>query len=149
MTHFLVKLTGISAEALPPVLGFAGASMSTLAVWIASTSNQITPEAQGWVQLGGTIGLITFLLYACRTLWAALQNARDATTSAQLAATEAATGAARAVAEALRESEARQAIERAAFIKAQAALEREIRGDWKSQNEALIAVLNRLDPDTP
>ena len=143
----LTRITGISSEGIQPVLGFLGASLSATAIWLADASQTLTPEAQGWVQLGGTIGLITFLVYACRTLWMALQDARTATTNALAAATATATAAAEAVAHAVETAEARMAAERAAFIAAKEALEREIRTDWKKQNDELIQVLRKLDPD--
>lgn len=107
MIQMIERLTGISQEAIHPVMGLAGAIASTATLWIANTVEGISPEAQGWAQLGGTIGLITFLIYACRTLWNALQDSRTAA----------------------------------------AALEKEIRTEWKQQNEALMSVLRKLDPD--
>lgn len=149
MTHFFAKLTGIPEDFVPSALGFIGATFSTVTLYIAdAAADSLKPEAQGWIQLGGTIGLITFLTYACRTLWMALQDARNATALAQAAATTAATNAADAVAKAVQASEIRMAAERAAFISAKDALEKEIRTDWKNQNDALMKALDRLDPST-
>jgi hypothetical protein len=147
MIHHFARLTGIPEDFAPSALGFVGASVSTATIYLADAASGVAdPEVQGWVQLGGTIGLITFLVYACRTLWMALQDARNATTLAQAAAVDAASKAARAVAEAVQAAEVRMAEERSAFIAAKEALEKEIRTDWKQQNDALMKVLNRIDP---
>ena len=74
------------------------------------------PEHTPWLQMGGTAGLIAGLSYGCVTLWKSLQEQRREFTA-----------------------------ERTAFIKAKDDLEREIREDWKGQNDKLIAVLQRLD----
>lgn len=149
MIHLFAKLTGIPEDFSPSALGFIGAAISTASLYIAdAAAGTLQPEAQGWVQLGGTIGLITFLVYACRTLWMALQDARNATAAAQTAATKAATDAAAATQAAVQAAEIRMAAERAAFISAKDALEKEIRTDWKQQNDKLMAVLNRIDPST-
>lgn len=149
MTHFFAKITGIPEDFVPSALGFIGATLSTVTLYVAdAAAGVLQPEAQGWVQLGGTIGLVTFLTYACRTLWMALQDARDATALAQAQATSAATHAAETIALAVQAAETRMAVERAAFIATKDALEKEIRTDWKQQNEALMKALDRLDPAT-
>jgi hypothetical protein len=91
-----------------PLLGFAGATLSGLALWVADTAEHLPPQAQGWIQLGGTIGLVSCLAYACKTLWSELQTSRKET----------------------------------------AALNSQMREDWKHQNEKLIDVLEKLDPDS-
>lgn len=73
-------------------------------------------EPSPWLQIGGTAGLIGGLSYGCVTLWKSLQDQRREFTA-----------------------------ERQAFIKAKDELEREIRDDWKEQNDKLITVLQRLD----
>lgn len=77
------------------------------------------PDPSPWLQLGGTAGLIGGLSYGCITLWKALKEQRSEFTA-----------------------------ERAAFIRAKDDLEKEIRDDWKDQNEKLMAVLNRIDSDS-
>ena len=147
MLHYLAKITGIPEDFIPSALGFVGATISTAALYLAdATRGVLDPEAQGWIQLGGTIGLVTFLTYACRTLWMALQDARNHAAEAQAQASALASHAAEVVAGAVQAAESRMAVERAAFISAKDALEKEIRTDWKQQNDALIKVLDRLDP---
>ena len=99
-------------QVLQPILGYALATLSTGAIWIANA----IPEPSPWLQLGGTAGLVGGLSYGCCTLWKSLQQQREEFTR-----------------------------ERAAFIEAKDALEKEIRDDWKDQNDKLIAVLQRLD----
>ena len=124
-----------------PILGFFGAIVSTISLQLAQ-SMPLPEPAHSWVQLGGTVGLIGFLSYACVTLWKTLQATRSETTLAVQQAAERA-------AEAVRAAEDRMALERAAFVKSKDELEKEIRTDWKNQNDQLINVLNRLDPDYP
>lgn len=66
----------IFPDATQPLLGFLGATVSGAAIWVAQAAQQVPPEAQGWIQLGGTIGLIGCLSYACKTLWTELQTSR-------------------------------------------------------------------------
>jgi len=89
---------------------------------VAATSSGVMwlaetlPNQAPWLQVGGTAGLIAGLSYGCVTLWRSLQEQRREFTS-----------------------------ERAAFIKAKEELEKEIRNDWKGQNDKLIAVLQKID----
>lgn len=64
-------------QLLQPTLGFTGACLSTGFLWLAEVPELVTPQASGWVQLGGTIGLITCLSYAVVTLWKELQLLRQ------------------------------------------------------------------------
>lgn len=91
-----------------PLIGLIGATLSGAAIWVGQTAQQMPPETQGWIQLGGTLGLIGGLSYACKTLWSELQTSR----------------------------------------KESADLNKTMRDDWKYQQDKLIAVLNKLDPDT-
>lgn len=118
------------ADALHPLLGYTIAGVSAVTCFMASAVDSISPDARGWMELGGTLGLIGGLSYGCVTLWKALQEQRKESAAA------------------VERSEARAAEERKAFIAAKDALELEIRTDWKQQNAKLIEVLNRLDPDT-
>lgn len=77
---------------------------------------EAVPAHAPWLQVGGTAGLIGGLSYGCITLWKSLQEQRREFTA-----------------------------ERAAFIKAKDDLEKEIRDDWKEQNNKLITVLNKID----
>jgi hypothetical protein len=89
---------------------------------LAATSSGVmwlaetVPAHAPWLQVGGTAGLIGGLSYGCITLWKSLQEQRREFTS-----------------------------ERAAFIKAKEELEKEIRNDWKGQNDKLISVLQKID----
>lgn len=53
------------------VAGFATAGASTAVLRIAQT---VTPAAEPWLQLGGTVGLIGGLSYGCITLWKSNQE---------------------------------------------------------------------------
>jgi hypothetical protein len=77
---------------------------------------EVVPDGAPWLQVGGTAGLIAGLSYGCVTLWKSLQEQRREFTA-----------------------------ERAAFIKAKDDLEKEIRDDWKDQNDKLITVLHKID----
>lgn len=103
MKHHSMNLP---TDALSSVLGFIAAGVSTAVIWIAQAVEAV--PARGMMELGGTIGLIGSLSYACITLWKEIQNQRRAMDE----------------------------------------LNREIRGDWKTQNEKLISVLDKLDPDS-
>lgn len=94
-------------DPLHPLLGVIGAGVSGSAIWLADTAEHLPPQAQGWIQLGGTIGLISCLAYACKTLWSELQMSRKAADD----------------------------------------LNRQMRDDWKEQNQKLINVLEKLDTD--
>jgi len=108
-----------------PVIGFVAAGFSSASIWIAQL-----PGSPGWLEMGGTLGLIGGLSFACITMWKALQDHRHES-------------------RAEREADAARADrERREFIAAKDALELEIRSDWKAQNAKLISVLERLDPDT-
>lgn len=90
------------------VLGFVGAATSSLAFWIAQTSDALAPATRGVIETGGTIGFIIGLSYGCITLWKEVQTQRSE----------------------------------------MAELNKEIRTDWKTQNEKLIVVLERMESDT-
>jgi hypothetical protein len=95
-------------DAFSSVVGFIGAGLSTAVLYLAQAVDAVPPQARGWMELGGTLGLIGGLSYACVTLWKEIQNQRRSMDD----------------------------------------LNKEIRGDWKTQNEKLIAVLDKLDPDS-
>jgi len=65
----------------------------------------IPEPAKGWIETGGTAGLIGGLAFGCITLWKANQVQK----------------------------------------KEMAELNKEIRSDWKTQNDRLIATLEKLD----
>lgn len=102
-----------------PLLGYLGAGVSTAVYWVAQTVDAIPPPARGWMEVGGTFGLIGGLTYGCVTLWKELQRVRS-DANAQLDASR----------------------------KEISELNREIRGDWKTQNDKLITVLEKLDKDS-
>ena len=66
----------LPTDAFSSVLGFLGAGASTLILYIAQAADNVPPQARGWMELGGTLGLIGFLSYACVTLWKELQTQR-------------------------------------------------------------------------
>jgi len=101
-----------------PVLGFVTAGLSTATIWLAETVSQVSPVSKGWIEVGGTIGLIGGLSYGCVTLWKEIQRMNT---------------------DARNERE----IHRAEV----AALNAEIREEKRVQNDKLIEVLNKLDPD--
>lgn len=105
-------------DAFQPVLGFLSATVATTVLYVAQAVDQIPPQARGWMEMGGTLGLIGGLSYGCVTLWKEVQSCRR-----------------------------EMAAERAGFIAAKDSLEKEIRTEWKAQNEKLISVLDRLDSD--
>jgi hypothetical protein len=92
---------------MQPVIGFVTATTSTVILYIAQAADSIPAAARGWIEGGGTLGLIGGLSYGCITLWKEIQNGR----------------------------------------REMAELNKEIRTDWKAQNEKLISVLERLDTD--
>lgn len=96
-----------SVDAISSACSFVLAGLSTATIWIAQAVDSVPPQARGWMELGGTIGLIGGLSYGIVTLWKELQNQKRDT----------------------------------------AELNKEIREDWKKQNDKLIAVLEKLDPD--
>jgi hypothetical protein len=96
-----------SYEAIASVVSFSAAGLSTGTLWIAQAVESVPPQARGWMELGGTIGLIGGLSYGCVTLWKEVQNQK----------------------------------------RDMADLNKEIREDWKKQNDKLITVLEKLDPD--
>jgi len=131
----------IYAEVTQPILGFTGATFSTATLWLAQAPDLVSsPQLTGWMQLGGTAGLIGGLSYGCITLWKALQTQR--TESAAERTENAATMAAERVAMNLAMTN-----ERASHQADKAALNAEIRGELKEQTNKLIAVLEKLDPD--
>ena len=65
----------------------------------------IPEPTKGWIETGGTVGLIGGLSFGCVTLWKANQAQK----------------------------------------KEMAELNREIRSDWKAQNDRLIATLEKLE----
>jgi len=71
----------IFPDAFHPIIGSIGAAFCGAVIWIADAAKDVPPEAQGWIQLGGTIGLICCLSYACKTLWSELQTSRKETAS--------------------------------------------------------------------
>ena len=101
-----------------PLVGFVTAGLSTATIWLAETVSQVSPVSKGWIEIGGTVGLIGGLSYGCVTLWKEIQrmnqDARD---------------------------------EREAHREEVAALNEEIRREKRDQNDKLIEVLNKLDPD--
>jgi len=101
---------------LPPIMGFLWAGASTLAIWFADIGSEVSPVSRGWIELGGTLGLIGGLSYACKTLWKALDRLRAETNE-----------------------------ERENHHARIAALNLEIRTEKKQQNDRLIAVLEKLD----
>lgn len=117
------------SEISHPVIGYATAMASGAGYYLAQHTDAIPVQARGWMELGGTLGLIGGLSYGCVTLWKALQEQRK----------ESATNA--------KELADKAADERKAFLAAKDALELEIRTDWKQQNARLIAVLEKIDPD--
>ena len=104
---------------LAPVFGFLGAGISTLALWLADVAAGVSPVSKGWIELGGTLGLIGCLSYACLTLWKSLDRQRKEATE-----------------------------ERDKHHLEIAKLNLEIRTEKREQNDKLIEVLNKLDPDT-
>lgn len=101
-----------------PLLGFVTAGVSTATLWMADIVAEVSPVSKGWIEVGGTIGLIGGLAYGCVTLWKEIQKMNDY---------------------------ARE--EREAHREEVAALNAEIRNEKKAQNDKLIEVLNKLDPD--
>ncbi len=61
---------------------------------------------KGWIEVGGTIGLIVGLSYGCTTLWKEVQKQKQEI----------------------------------------AHLNKEVREDWKKQNDRLISALDKIDP---
>jgi hypothetical protein len=59
-----------------PVIGYASAAASAGIYWIAQTSEVVAP-VRGWMEFGGTVGLIGGLSYGCATLWRELQRVRS------------------------------------------------------------------------
>jgi len=53
------------------IAGFATAGASSAVLWLSQT---VTPAAEPWLQLGGTVGLIGGLSYGCITLWKSNQE---------------------------------------------------------------------------
>jgi hypothetical protein len=89
-----------------PILGFSTAGFSTAALWLAQTADQVVPGVKGWIEVGGTIGLIAGLSYGCTTLWKEVQKQKQEI----------------------------------------AQLNKEVREDWKKQNDRLISALDKIDP---
>ena len=58
-------------HAPPPIVGFIGGGLSTIALWLADA---VSPVSRDWVEVGGTLGLIGCLSYGCITLWKELQS---------------------------------------------------------------------------
>jgi hypothetical protein len=101
-----------------PILGFLGGFFSAGLLWIADVAPQSLPVPEGVIQLGGTVGLIGFLSYGCVTLWKQLQIEKN---------------------ESAKERERHQ--------DQISNLHNEILGETRRQNNELIAVLKKLDPD--
>jgi hypothetical protein len=101
-----------------PLVGFVTAGISTATIWFAETVSQVSPVSKGWIEIGGTVGLVCGLSYGCVTLWNEIQRMN---------------------------ADARA--EREAHREEVAALNAEIREEKRSQNDKLIEVLNKLDPD--
>jgi len=98
-----------------PIVGAVGAGCSTIVIAVAEALPSVP---QGWVELGGTLGLIGFLSYGCITLWKELQLAKK---------------------------EARD--DRDKHYKTVADLNLEIREEKRDQNERLITAISKLDPN--
>jgi len=125
-------ISAIYTEIAQPIIGFVGATASAAMMYVAQTPEVVSrPEISGWMQLGGTAGLIGGLSYACLTLWKALQTQRSEMATER------------------KESASEMAAERAAHDAGKAALNAEIRGELKKQTQDLIEVLSKLDPDKP
>lgn len=105
-------------DASNPVIGFLWATISTVSIWLSQAVSEVSPISKGWIELGGTIGLIGGLSYGCITLWKEIQAQK---------------------------TEARN--EREKHHSEIAALNLEIRIEKREQNDKLIAVLEKLDPD--
>jgi hypothetical protein len=101
-----------------PLVGFVTAGISTATIWLAEIGSEVSPVSKGWIEVGGTIGLIGGLSYGCVTLWKEIQRMNK---------------------------DARE--EREAHREEVAALNAEIRNEKRDQNDKLIEVLNKLDPD--
>ena len=111
----------LPADPSNPILGFLGAAVSTGSLWLAQATESIesiAPATRGWMEVGGTVGLIGGLSFGCVTLWSELKRVR----------TDAAT----------KDEKAQDKMDK---------LNEEIRTDWKQQNDKLIAVLEKLDPN--
>lgn len=54
---------------LHPTIGFCTAVASTAALKLAQVVTDIAPGAKGWIETGGTMGLIGGLAYGTITLW--------------------------------------------------------------------------------
>ena len=101
-----------------PIVGFFGAIASSFLLWISDAVSNSLPIPNGVVELGGTVGLIGCLTYGCVTLWKQLQiEKRDS------------------------------AMERERHQKESAQLHMEILGETRRQNDKLICVLEKIDPD--
>ena len=101
-----------------PLPAIVGASGSTVALWLAETISDVSPISRGWIELGGTIGLIGFLSYGCITLWKKLQEREEMAT-----------------------------LERDRHRLEINSLYIDDRNERRQQTEKLIEVLNKLDPD--
>jgi hypothetical protein len=103
---------------LDPILGLIGGTASAVTLWMADHVADGTNLPNYVIEAGGTIGLIGFLSYGCVTLWKQLQSEKT---------------------EAIKERD-RHHLEIAN-------LHAEILGETRRQNNELISVLNKLDPD--
>lgn len=100
---------------MQPIIGFTAATLSATALWLAESIPSIPPETRGWVEVGGTIGLIGGLSFACSKLWSEIQKMRD-----------------------------EQRTEREAHRLEISELNEEIRIERRDQNNALIEALNQI-----
>ena len=132
----------IHEQILSSVHGFVLSGVSTLALWVAQTPEVAAmPGLTGWMQLGGTAGLIGGLAYGCVTLWKALQTQRSEMNTERKEA-------AQTMADERAAMNLAVSNERTLHEADKAALNAEIRGELKAQTNKLIEVLNKLDPDT-
>ncbi len=132
------------SEIAQPVIGFVGAGVSYVFITLADVVPEVVsrPELSGWMQLGGTAGLIGGLSYGCVTLWKALQTQRSEMNQERK-------DSAKVMADERAAMNLSMANERTAHEADKARLNADIRGELKKQTQDLIEVLNKLDPDKP
>lgn len=56
-------------EFTQPLIGFVGAGASYGVMKLGQLADALPQETRGWMEAGGTVGLIGFLIYAVFTLW--------------------------------------------------------------------------------
>jgi len=66
--------TSLHLDSAKTIFGFIGAGLSVTGVAIA---NAMPDDARGWVESGGTVGLIACLIYAVRHLNAEVRRHQD------------------------------------------------------------------------